>query len=139
MFFSAAAQSSRRTASVGPGVPISHENEDPLEESENELDADAPRNTGSIDRGHVHPLRASRRVSADSSTFQRHYVSHREDPNLPPIPPYTPLVASPNTSQHTTVSSVPSTTHPAQHDDRPAQTLEDLRRALQVGLEQRSL
>ncbi|KAJ7072695.1 hypothetical protein C8F01DRAFT_972326 [Mycena amicta] len=107
--FFRAGPTTRRNASVGPGV-------NPWEE-------DSPATPETPQFELPRSARAARRVSADSSYFHdRGSYDH-----APPIPPYTP---TPSSSSHT--SPAQSSGHLG--SDHPAHALEDFRNALRASM-----
>ena len=100
VFFRAeASPSSRRTASIGPGL-VSHNDEEELDQY---IDDDPTPRNGRVDPSDHSEVVTSpqalfnarpRRVSADYSHFQRNYFSHDESYLLPQTPPYTPATSS---------------------------------------------
>jgi hypothetical protein len=131
--------SSRRPASVGPGLEFYHDEEEPHEPPNEYSDGiETPRNgTTSVEHNDL-PSRITRRSSVDSFTFQRDFISHRENNVALPTPPYTPTLGSPTHSERPTLSatssnpSVPTITP----EETPAQTLEEFRNALRADLEE---
>lgn len=136
----------RRTASIGPGVHCSNEDMEAEEWQDIRSHSSTPRYqedaaflraTDFDDRSLSRPAHpASRRLSADSSVFQRDHVSQREEFFSAPIPPYSPGITTPNSSssEHIMSSPGPSSSHWARVHEDPAQTLEDFRNALRAGL-----
>ncbi|KII95641.1 hypothetical protein PLICRDRAFT_129539 [Plicaturopsis crispa FD-325 SS-3] len=128
-------QSSRRTASVGPGLSGYCDDDGP-DSADDEpavhtptTPTEHPRGRSTVPRAPAGaPTGMNRRVSADAHTFQRDAHSFHEDVMLP-TPPYTPTP-----SHHASLSPA----HSFRRDETPAHTLEEFRQALRVGLEQRA-
>ncbi|KAF4598682.1 hypothetical protein EYR38_007090 [Pleurotus pulmonarius] len=122
----------RRTASIGPGTHDEAVRDDWDDEPQHMT---LPRRTDER-RGRTDTSdRASRRISLDSSVFQRYPVSHHEDHRLTQTPPYSPQSASPLVSplmspMERSASTLYSPHTSLRQDESPAQTLEDLRNAL---------
>ncbi|KAG5220310.1 Arrestin-C domain-containing protein [Salix suchowensis] len=122
----------RRTASIGPGTHDEAVRDDWDDEPQHTT---LPRRTDEH-RGRLDTSdRASRRISLDSSVFQRYPVSHHEDHRLTQTPPYSPQSASPLTTplmspMERSASTLYSPHTSLRQDESPAQTLEDLRNAL---------
>jgi arrestin-related trafficking adapter 3/6 len=123
---------------VGPGLEV-YQDEEEHNEPQNEYPGglETPRN-GTTGVEHDDPRsRITRRSSVDSLTFQRDFISHRENSVALPTPPYTPTLGSP-TAERPTLSatssnpSVPTLTP----EDTPAHTLEEFRNALRADLEE---
>ncbi|EGN91882.1 hypothetical protein SERLA73DRAFT_80061 [Serpula lacrymans var. lacrymans S7.3] len=145
--------STRRTASVGPGLFLQHDHD------EDEIHTPARRSATATPRNETEPVmarsptvtravsanpatsehvRTSRRVSADNAVLHREIHSHQE--HSLPSPPYTPAAHSsfvfdgrPGLSPSHTNSfptNCPQVWPLGRLDDNPAQTLEDLRQAL---------
>ncbi|KAJ6497646.1 hypothetical protein C8R45DRAFT_1093994 [Mycena sanguinolenta] len=112
----------RRTASVGPGVDPWHDDDCPFDPPSR------PETPRFDDSQQPRSVRATRRVSADSSYFHLNHEAYEQA--APPIPPYTPL-PTPSPS-HTSPGQ--SSSHLARTDSDAAHALEDFRNALRVGL-----
>ncbi|KAH7910031.1 hypothetical protein BJ138DRAFT_1065976 [Hygrophoropsis aurantiaca] len=142
VFFRASAHPSvRRTASVGPGLSLLHDNDDyntPLERSpiatpNNEPEEYfVPPRSASVAPQRAETGRISRHVSCDASSSR---FLPEEDGQFEPTPPYSPPSADqrPVISHSASGSTVDSGSN--RLEDSPAQTLEDLRRALRNNLE----
>ncbi|GBE80744.1 hypothetical protein BKA93DRAFT_236116 [Sparassis latifolia] len=96
--------SSRRTLSVGPGLALDHEDEDHSDHSSEQLDAArTPEEQRGRDRGPPSAgfNRATRRhLSVDQTTFQRGFVSHRENSGQLPPSPQSPAYSPEATPQY---------------------------------------
>ncbi|KAJ6631582.1 hypothetical protein B0H10DRAFT_1772333 [Mycena sp. CBHHK59/15] len=119
----------RRTASVGPGVLPWHEDDYPFEHTSL---PETPRLHDDPQPSPRPSARAARRVSADSSYFHHTSIHESHDHPGPPIPPYSSLPTPPSTSND--ASPRRSLSHLMRVDGDPAQTLEDFRNALRLGL-----
>ncbi|KAF7362264.1 Arrestin-C domain-containing protein [Mycena venus] len=114
----------RRTASVGPGVDPWHDDECPFDQPS----TSRPETPRLDDPQQPSSARGARRLSADSSYFHN-YDAYEHGP---PIPPYTPLPATPSSSSH--ASPGQSSGHLSRMDSNAAHALEDFRNALRAGL-----
>ncbi|KAG5647089.1 hypothetical protein DXG03_001459 [Asterophora parasitica] len=123
VYFCAGELQTRRNSSIGPGAAYDH-GEAGYESEDQPTPSSTPQNyeEATFGESQVLPETAipSRRLSADSSYFQRVPVSHEEFSVLP-TPPYSPFSqpSSPS-SERPTLSS--------------AQTLEDSRNSLNAGM-----
>ncbi|KAG6850849.1 hypothetical protein H0H93_007467 [Arthromyces matolae] len=100
VYFHAGKTSTRRNASIGPGAAYDQRYEPDYDSDHHYSPTDTPRNGPHITNNNnerlsdlpvAPPLRnTSRRLSADSSFFQRVPLSHEELP-IPPTPPYSPF------------------------------------------------
>ncbi|KAG0702860.1 hypothetical protein DFH29DRAFT_919320 [Suillus ampliporus] len=144
VFFQAASSpSARRTASVGPGLPGRDYDEVhyPGEHSPvptpqrglhpNDLPAFHAR-SASVD---PRQISSNGRYFSDNIVLQRdaHAPHHQETVHLPPIPPYSPPLSSSSFIADHRPS--PTHSHSGSIFSIPAQTLEDLRRALRNNIE----
>ncbi|KAG0708713.1 hypothetical protein DFH29DRAFT_891705 [Suillus ampliporus] len=153
VFFQAASSpSARRTASVGPGLPGRDYDEVhyPGEHSPvptpqrglhpNDLPAFHAR-SASVD---PRQISSNGRYFSDNIVLQRdaHAPHHQETVHLPPIPPYSPPLSSSSfiadhrpSPTHSHSGSISQCSGHPKPEDSPAQTLEDLRRALRNNIE----
>ncbi|KAF8070739.1 hypothetical protein FPV67DRAFT_1041012 [Lyophyllum atratum] len=127
VYFRAGKVQTRRNSSVGPGVAAYGHGEAGYESDDLHIPSYTPRNDQEVAYAEPRALyntgslrRNPRRLSADSSFFQRVPLSHEEFP-APPTPPYSPFShPSSPTSERQSLSS--------------AQTLEEFRNSLNAGL-----
>ncbi|KAF5380353.1 hypothetical protein D9615_004690 [Tricholomella constricta] len=126
VYFRARKVQTRRNSSIGPGAAYRY-GETGYESDDQHTSSYTPRNYQEAGYGESHAPpesgiqgRSSRRLSADSSFFQRVPLSHEEFP-VSPTPPYSPFSQS--------SSPVSERTPPSS-----AQTLEDFRNSLNAGL-----
>lgn len=155
VFFQAALSSSaRRTASVGPGLP-GHAHDEvhhPGEHSSSPAPLHVPHPNGlpsptfytrsaSMDPRQLSS--SNRRSFSDNTGLQRdsHALHHQDAVHLHPTPPYSPpLNSSSSITDHRSPShshsgSISQSSGHPKPEDSPAQTLEDLRRALMNNME----
>lgn len=133
---------------MGPGLTVYHDDDQTQQdfgERARHGGSDTPRNERSLSTGHTvdhdsDTPRMVRRISADSFSFQRDFISHREDRAPLPTPPYTPTLGSPTGSALSPSSSNPLVPISPAAEENPAHTLEEFRNALRADLdgEQRS-
>ncbi|KAH7921014.1 hypothetical protein BV22DRAFT_1097220 [Leucogyrophana mollusca] len=145
VFFRASAHpSSRRTASVGPGLSLAHEHDDistpldrsPISTPHNEPEAPViPFRSASVDPRRADAGQMSRRVSCDASILRRESHHHQESGEFEPTPPYGPPSLDQRPVLSHSHSGSTSNSGNARWEENPAQTLEDLRRALRTNLE----
>lgn len=146
VYFRAGQSETRRAASIGPGVALSNGEAGMDEWDDDPSRPSTPRNyeETSRDDGHLiesgpsaRPSRVARRVSADSSFFQRNPISQREDLTLAPIPPYSPFPSTPASpvSERPPLSPTQSSGQLPRVDENSAQALEDFRNSLKAGLQ----
>lgn len=131
MFFRAGATPSlRRNVSVGPGLAFYRDEDEHLGQSP-QLGTPRDRRTASRDQLDVSPR--GRRLSADSSIFQREIISHNENPLPFPISLHTPALGSTDNSaqRHPLFNSLSATV--SRIDDNAAHTLEESRNILRAG------
>lgn len=131
----------RRRASIGPGTLDSQGLEE-IEDDFSPAETPTTRRNDSVEhasyggRGRL-AVRAARRISADSSIFERIPLAYHEQSYEPPIPPYsasvtpqsstTPLMTPTLTPNH-------STLHLPTVNEDPAQVLEAFRNVLRADL-----
>ncbi|OJT05477.1 hypothetical protein TRAPUB_3706 [Trametes pubescens] len=133
---------SRRNLSVGPGLSLEHEDEDHSERSSYvQHDGQTEEDRGRSPYPHTmdHNRNHRRYMSVDQTHFQRSFVSHRQNTelpaNLPLTPPYTPTY-SPEATPHLSPTTTVMQRSPfGAFDESPARSLDDLRRAFQTELE----
>jgi hypothetical protein len=124
--------SSRRTASVGPGLAFYRDDDEPLEQSHSLI---TPRNGMTASRENTDVPPRSRPASVDSSTFQREFISHRENHMPLPTSSYAPTIRTADSSPQSLVFlNVPSATV-SRPEGNAAQTLEESRNMLRAGIE----
>ncbi|TBU31123.1 hypothetical protein BD311DRAFT_148572 [Dichomitus squalens] len=142
VFFRAAhtpGHSFRRHLSVGPGLALEHEDEDQSEQSsiaqhENTPEERRGRSPAPRDSLQNQNWGHRRHMSVDQTHYQRSFVSHH-DGAVPSIasPPYSPPYTPVDTPGY--LSPTASISHRSPftvHDESPARSLEDLRRALEA-------
>ncbi|KAL1938554.1 hypothetical protein VTO73DRAFT_11577 [Trametes versicolor] len=133
---------SRRNLSVGPGLSLEHEDEDHSERSSYvQRDGQTEEDRGRSPYPHTMDQNRNHRryMSVDQTHFQRTFVSHRQNAelpaNLPLTPPYTPTY-SPEATPHLSPTTTVMQRSPfGTFDESPARSLDDLRRAFQTELE----
>lgn len=143
VYFHAGKVQSRRTASIGPGVAYANDFVEDYDWDDPYLTSYTPRNhdipnaevESQVAEGYFpqRPLRSARRVSVDGSYYhQRSPVSHHEEMETAPIPPYSPF--APDFSDHSPVSPATSSGQISTLDGNPAQSLEEFRSSLQSSM-----
>ncbi|KAG2347465.1 hypothetical protein BDR05DRAFT_927310 [Suillus weaverae] len=164
VFFQAASSpSARRTASVGPGLPARDYDydhvHDEVHHSGDYSSVPAPQHlphpnglpssafytrSASLDLRQLSSSISGRSVSDNTITMQRdsHAPHHQDTMHLPPTPPYSPPSNSSSfipdhrpSPSHSHSGSISQTSGHPKPEDSPAQTLEDLRRALMNNIE----
>ncbi|KAG2159160.1 uncharacterized protein EDB93DRAFT_1075989 [Suillus bovinus] len=164
VFFKAASSpSARRTASVGPGLPdpdYDHDHAHEVHHPEENSSVSSPQH-GPYPNGFPSPTFYTRSASMDprqppssisgrsfsDNTIMQHDIhvpQHQDTIHLPPTPPYSPPFNCPSfiadhcpspSESHSHSGSISHSPNHPKPEDSPAQTLEDLRRALMNNIE----
>ncbi|KAF8891808.1 hypothetical protein BD779DRAFT_1513256 [Infundibulicybe gibba] len=124
MYFQASKAETRRTESIGPGISSSSRREITTNPSSPVTQADMFLRQSPETPQTNRDARMLRRVSADSSIFQRTPISHHTALNISPIPPYSPF--PPNSTPPNSTPPTPVMHNLSTVDENTAQTLDTM-------------